>query len=424
MSVQDAQLQVRLGGLLVGHLSQRRVGRVWWKPEPEWLTDQRPRLGLHMLRSPGDLGASRIGYGDRESGYQYELPPFFENLLPEAGSVLRARLARIHGLNPRDGLGLLRALGSDLPGAVEVVGRDVPNDRGPTTPPAEISPEAERWRFSLAGMQLKLTMSMASERLAVTAQSVGRKWIVKLPGPTYAELPAVEHTTMRWARAMGLPVPMTMVVPAEQLDGLPPGWLEGVTEVFAIERFDRRTDGSRIHHEDFCQALNLLPHDKYGDRFGRRVTLGGVIRLVADAAGETEARAFCRRLGFVIASGNDDAHLKNWSFEWGNADLACLSPCYDLVSTIAWPAHGWEAAGGGPTLSLGGPFSQIDRLYLTRLAQRARRPWVTEVVLGGIQAARDAWLEVVDQAPTRMRTALATHWRAVPVLRDMGPLAP
>lgn len=32
-----------------------------------------------------------------------------------------------------------------------------------------------------------------------------------------------------------------------------------------MERFDRRSDGSRVHHEDLCQALGFRPLNKYGD---------------------------------------------------------------------------------------------------------------------------------------------------------------
>jgi serine/threonine-protein kinase HipA len=161
-------------------------------------------------------------------------------------------------------------------------------------------------------MQLKLSMTAQGTRLALTATRHDRRWIVKLPSHVYADLPAVEVKTMDWARASGHEVPPHMVVSTAELDGLPEGWCEGFPTAYAIEQFDRREDGTLIHHEDFCQALNVLPLHKYGDSGDRRFGHDGILRLVADAAGEHEARPLARRVGFVIASGNDDAHLKAW----------------------------------------------------------------------------------------------------------------
>ncbi len=45
-------------------------------------------------------------------------PPFFANLLPEEGGVLRSVIARQHGINRTRDFPFLRALGRDLPGAV------------------------------------------------------------------------------------------------------------------------------------------------------------------------------------------------------------------------------------------------------------------------------------------------------------------
>ena len=74
---------------------------------------------------------------------------------------------------------------------------------------------------------------------------------------------------------------------------------------------------------------------------------------MADAAGEAQAIRFAQRVGFVIATGNGDAHLKNWSFAWGSADRPVLSPCYDFVSTITWSEQlGWKRR-HGPELGLG-----------------------------------------------------------------------
>jgi serine/threonine-protein kinase HipA len=353
---------------------------------------------------------------------------------------LRRRLATTHGVRENDSLGLLHALGTDLPGAAEVLSSEDVSEDGhagapsPNTAGADVRKDPSlrtetlpnRLRFSLAGMQLKLSMAAHGQRLAVTSRSEDSRWIVKLPGRQYPELPAVEAATMAWARAAGHDVPRNFVVPVESLEGLPEGWVEDCPTAYAIERFDRRPDGTRVHHEDFCQVLDLLPAHKYGDTGDRRIGLDGLLRLVADAAGEPEARQFASRVGFIIACGNDDAHLKNWSFKWGSADRPALSPCYDLVATIAWARHGW-AQQGGPRLGLAlgrvRRFALLDQAALRRHGEKSGQGWARDAVMEGIARARVAWPSIADAAPGTMRAALLEHWRRVPVLRDSGALA-
>ncbi|WXB19101.1 HipA domain-containing protein [Pendulispora albinea] len=274
----------------------------------------------------------------------------------------------------------------------------------------------------LAGMQLKFSMSMVNDRLAIPARGQGGLWIVKLPGSEFAELPYVEQATMTWAKLAGFGVPTHFALPIERLDGIPLGWTEGATHAFAVKRFDRRDDGSKIHQEDLCQALDLLPGNKYGD-ISPKVTFDGALRLVTDVCGEAEGREMAQRMGFVIASGNGDAHLKNWSLLWGDATRPTLTPCYDLVVTIAWERLGWQRR-GGPKLALrmGGEdrFAHIDTLALATLAKKSGQSWAEEETMAGIQRARDAWSHVRDDVPAVMREAIVTHWDSVPILSKVG----
>jgi len=373
------------------------------------------------------------------------LPSWFENLLPDVGSALRGRLAATHGLRVRDSLGLLSLLGSDLPGAVEIRPLDpahgTPSNGGlplfdhvesrqtdetPMSPDADVLASVSKLRFSLAGMQLKLSMSARDDRFALTSRSDDRYWIVKLSGSEYPDLAEVEAATMAWAKAAGHDVPKNFAFPVERIDGLPEGFATTSPTAFAIERFDRRLGGIRLHHEDFCQALDLLPDHKYGDSGPAHWSLDGALRQVADAAGEAQARCFAQRVGFVIASGNGDAHLKNWSFAWGSADRPVLSPCYDFVSTITWPEQlGWKRR-GGPELGLGlgrvRYFVQLDDEALRRHAEKSGQPWARDAIMEGIEKARLAWPAVESLAPRAMRIAVRTHWRKVPVLIAAGRL--
>jgi len=252
-------LSVGLPGRQVGELSQTSDGLTKWIPERAWEAEgQHPRLGLDFLRNPGP---KQQGTG---------VPPWFENLLPEPGSELRRRLCAAHGLRDGQSFALLGALGRDLTGAVEMAssvalegepGEDHLGDAYDAQPG---SLQVIQRLSSLAGMQLKCSMSMVKERLTLPARSAGGQWIVKLPGTEYAELPAVEKATMTWARHAGFDVPQHFIVEVERLIGIPAGWIEeDATHAFAVKRFDREDDGSKLHQEDLCQALNLPPINKW-----------------------------------------------------------------------------------------------------------------------------------------------------------------
>jgi serine/threonine-protein kinase HipA len=402
-------LEVRVYGELVGHLHRDREARTRFSPDASWLSrGQRPPLGLALLAQPGPRLA---GTG---------LPLWFDNLLPELGSALRGRICRQLNLRESDAPALLRAVGHDLPGAVEVSG-DADEDESSNSEPV---PEG-RLRFSLAGMQLKLSMLRSDDRFALPARGQTGRWIVKIAGERLPELVEVEGATMAWARRAGFSVPRHQVLPAEALIGVDRTLIGQAPSVFAIERFDRQPEGSRVHQEDFAQALEIGASHKYGDTGPRRTSYDGLARLVRDASGPEAQGDFIERVAFVVASGNDDAHLKNWSFQWGRDHRPRLAPCYDLVSTISWPEFGWQRT-GGPSLALAlgrsRRFANLDLERLERFVERAEAADGRARFLGALERARAEWPLVAESAPQRMREAVAEHWRAVPLLRYVGLL--
>lgn len=413
------RLTVTLPGAEVGALTMNEHGLITWTPDRDWEeARQRPRLGVDFLRKPGATATS--------TGV---LPAWFENLLPEPGSALRERLCSAHQVRSADSFGLLKMIGGDLSGAVEVRGRGEaraqPVGSGGSASGGTSELEA-KLRFSLAGMQLKFSMSMINDRLALGASDGGAQWIVKLPGSQYPELPSVETATMTWAKNAGFDVPEHFVVETSALEGIPQSWTAEIPLAFAVRRFDRRDDGSKVHHEDLCQVLNLLPSAKYGGVGAVQVTFDGLLRLINDVAGEASAREAAQRLGFVIASGNDDMHLKNWSLLWGNAERPGLTPCYDLVSTVSWrDKHGWGVS-GGPQLALSvgraKRFARLQAQTLDILSAKSSLSWAATEVLAGIERAKDAFSSSRPEMPELMIHALETHWQNVPLLYDFGRL--
>ena len=405
------ELEVLVSNQRVGVLRGGPGSTVRFIPDRTWVGEgQRPRLGWAFLGDPAP----------RDGGTR--LPAWFENLLPELDSPLRRRICQHHGLHEHDGPALLEVLGRDLPGAVEIRGAVEPDEELETV--ASDDTFAGRLRFSVAGMQPKLSMIRRDDdRWVLPANDEVGNWYVKLAGPRYADLPVVEAATMGWARAAGLDVPAVRLVPVEQLIEVDRGFLAGTTVAFAIQRFDR-VAGERIHQEDLAQALEIQPYDKYGGVGRLAVSYDSLARLVADACGSEVCGEFVERLAFMVACGNDDAHLKNWSLQWPAGEARPrLSPCYDLVATVAWSEFGWDGE-VEPELAL--PFARSKRLAdldITRVQTFARRARITdgeERFLAALERAQRAWGE--QELPERMRTALREHWSRVPVLRSLGGL--
>ncbi len=400
-------LTVRLGETEVGRIVREPDGRAAFRPDGGWVErGQVPRLSLSFLARP-EVRRARNG-----------LPIWFENLLPEDGSPLRERICRQHGLKPNDSAGLLRILGGDLPGAVRVQGQAEPEPEALKEPLAR-----PRLRFSLAGVQLKFSVVGVGNRFNLPVANDDGRFILKVGGGHLPELAEVEAATMAWARRAGFEVPDFEVCPPERAVDLP--LPEGAGNLFLIRRFDRLDGGGRVHQEDFTQALEVPPDGKYSEDPSRQFSYDTLVPFVNDAAGPEMAREFVRRVAFVIASGNTDAHLKNWSFLWESPEARRprLTPNYDLVSTVSWPAFGWEAP-RGPRLALGfGKTRRLEAIDMQRLETfcgRSGLPDAKRCFIDALEAARSSWQS--GAAPERMRRALATHWNRVPLLRTMGPL--
>ena len=408
MSFPDlGKLKVLVSGEPIGELESVGGGRTRFVPSTNGVAaGQHPPLGFSFLVS------SEVRWATGAA------PVWFENLLPERGSRLRQWICRQRGIRETSSLALLAALGRDLPGAVEVVG-DTPED-----PIGELSgSEDSELRFSLAGMQLKLSMLLSGDRFVFPARGQSGAWIVKIPGERFQDLPEVEAATMRWAQETGLVVPDFHILPIERLSGVDAALLGEPRSAFAIRRFDRQAEG-RVHQEDFAQALEFRPDNKYGDQ-QPGATYDSLARLVSDLCHEKDRLEYIARLAFVVASGNDDAHLKNWSFQWSYEHRPWLSPCYDMVATVSWPEFGWDRKiAPHLSLSLGKEksFAELDRRCLEKFAQRSGQSDAVDLFMHSLERARLAWESVAERAPQRMVDGIVRHWSQVPLLRSIGSL--
>lgn len=400
---QPGALAVRLHGTRIGVITRFAGDRHLFAFDEAYVNDDnRPTLSLSFKGGSGGLVTSVRPYNVR-------LPPFFSNLLPEGH--LREYLAARAGVKPGREFFLLAALGADLPGAITITAVDAAADdrRHGGGADRHDNARASPLRFSLAGVQLKFSAIMeASGGLTIPADGIGGSWVVKLPSARFEGVPENEFAMMELARSIGIPVPKVQRVPIKEIEGLPrdAGKMEG--HALAVERFDRKPDGGRVHMEDFAQVFGVFPDDKYDKR-----SYANIAQVLAAEAGGEAVNDFVRRLVFSVLIGNGDMHLKNWSLLYPDGRRPILAPAYDYVSTIAHLPN--DQLG----LSFGGSkrIDVITQEQIARFADTASLAFgsVWDIAEATVNRTLDAWkkLDAKDVMAKALRDATEKHMRRI-----------
>ena len=351
-------LEVLLYGEPIGTLTRVEGDRSLFAFNEEYIADEnRPVLGLGFKDKFGELLTEF-------RPYQTQVMPFFSNLLPE--ERLRDYLAERARVNPEREFFLLWVLGRDLPGAVTVRpadGEEWPPEAGePLDDDTKVSRDERALRFSLAGVQLKFSaVAGTSGGLTIPAKGIGGSWIVKLPSEKYEGVPENEFSMMTLARKIGMNVPALELIDIADIDGLSKDVASMKGRALSIERFDRLSDGSSVHIEDFAQIFGIYPKDKY-----KKASMFNIASVIVTESDDADIREFVQRLVFNTLIGNADMHIKNWSVYYPDRRIARLAPAYDFVSTIAYLPD-TEAA---LTVGRSKRFDQFDEDELVYLANR------------------------------------------------------
>jgi len=113
----------------------------------------------------------------------------------------------------------------------------------------------------------------------------------------------------------------------------------GDQRAYQIQRYDRaKSQGiiKRVHQEDFCQALGIVPENKYQAEGGP--SLDDCIKLIQRVSSRpaVDYQKLLERIVFNYLIGNNDAHAKNFSLIYSNGQCR-LAPAYDLVCTEVYP---------------------------------------------------------------------------------------
>lgn len=107
-----------------------------------------------------------------------------------------------------------------------------------------------------------------------------------------------------------------------------------------VERYDRYFNSEkalqRLHQEDFCQALGVLPELKYQSEGGPdlRQCFDLIRRVTRPSA--THVLQLLDAVVFNALVGNHDAHGKNFSLLYREGQPQ-LAPVYDVLSTAVYP---------------------------------------------------------------------------------------
>ena len=136
-----------------------------------------------------------------------------------------------------------------------------------------------------------------------------------------------------------------------------------------VERYDRLIDAQghrqRLHQEDFCQALGVVPETKYQNEGGP--DLSQCFNLVRSAT-RPSAPQVLRLLDYVIFNvliGNHDAHAKNFSLLYSGKSPV-LAPFYDTLSTAVYPTLTQKMA-----MKIGSKykFSEVEKQHWEQFAE-------------------------------------------------------
>jgi serine/threonine-protein kinase HipA len=334
MTDPDGLLDVYLHGAKAGALERRSQARLRFTYLEGWVAEGGAPLSLSLPVRPQPF--------DHD-----ECAPFFEGLLPE-GEFLRAiaRTLQISATNPFQ---LLNDLGGECAGAISVgpVGGTVPGER--SGPPKWLSEAevgalltdlprrpllaavdevegGEGIRLSLAGAQDKVGVLSKGESVGLSYGRPPTTAILKAP------IPHVEESIVNEAFCMALAARSDLEVAAAA-----PRIADG-REYLLVDRFDRNpeTVDGRVHQEDFCQALGLVPAVKYEKEGGPGVAdCAELIRRHCSAPAR-DITAFLDALLFNFVIANYDAHSKNFSLLLDGPGSIRLSPLYDLLSTAVF----------------------------------------------------------------------------------------
>ncbi len=276
--------------------------------------------------------------------------PWLEGLLPDSERVLE-RWGRQYGVSPHNPFALLRHVGRDAAGAVQILepgedSTDAAQRRGDVewlteddvvrmlrelvAHLSDWNPGRPAGRWSLAGAQAKLALfrDPHTQQWGIPRDSTPTTHILKPVIRGLDDQHLNEMLCLLAAQRLGIPAAAVEVIEAEDV--------EAVVSV----RYDRVRDSGgnvrRLHQEDLCQALSVSPGRKYQDEGGPGVAAIADLFTRFDLLDRDRVRSsFFDALAYNVAIGGTDGHAKNYSLLLTGRRTA-LAPLYDVSSAAPY----------------------------------------------------------------------------------------
>ena len=271
--------------------------------------------------------------------------PFFAGLLPEG--QMRRLIAQQFQISNQNDFALLDHIGGECAGAVTFL------DPGQALP-AQTNGSDIQWltdeevaalldelphrpmlagfdglRLSLAGAQSKLPVIFDGARIGLPRNGTPSSHILKPAIHAAPDSVINEGFCLALAEAMQLKPAKSNIHTVLNRPFL------------LVERYDRVTDAQgyrqRLHQEDFCQALGVVPEMKYQNEGGPDLAqCFNLVRRITRPSAPEVLRLFDYMI-FNALIGNHDAHAKNFSLLYSGKSPV-LAPLYDTLSTAVYPA--------------------------------------------------------------------------------------
>ena len=273
----------------------------------------------------------------------HQTRPFFAGLLPEG--QLRHLIAQQFQVSHQNAFALLDHLGGECAGAVTLLRTEQPSPNEEAggdvqwlnnqelvaiideLPHRPMLAGKDGLRLSLAGAQDKLPVVFDGTQIGLPRKGAPSSHILKPAIRNLTDTVINEGFCLALADAMGLKPAKSQI---HSLFG---------RQFLLVERYDRvvREDGlRRLHQEDFCQALGVVPEMKYQNEGGPDLAQCFDLIRRATRPSAPHTLAMLDYVTFNALIGNHDAHAKNFSLLYTDTS-AVLAPLYDVLSTAVYP---------------------------------------------------------------------------------------
>lgn len=408
-----SELNIWMNGLLVGTWRVSRAGLHSFVYAESWLIARHRRpLSLSLPFTPDN----------RLEGDAVE--NFFDNLLPDADAI-RKRIQARYGLKKLHTFDLLKAIGRDCVGAVQLLPTDIePKDvqeinvvplteheieehlKGLSALPGVGHHDDDDFRISIAGAQEKTALTLYGDQWCRPLGSTPTTHILKPQiGVTATKMDLSHSVENEWLcnqimHRLGFNVAFTEIGDF------------GSQRALVVTRFDRqwagKPDGSvwiaRLPQEDLCQAKGVNSTRKY-EAYGGPGINDCLDVLKNSSNHPSDALTFLKAQMLFWFLAATDGHAKNFSINIWSGGAFIMTPIYDVLS--AWPIIDDTAEPSKHTtqaykkakMAMSVRSDGGDKKY--KLSEIQLRHWKSEAERSGIPGAWDAMLEMIgnlDQA--------------------------